>query len=75
MPSGIAVSASPKLWIRSASNATDPESDEDRRLRRRRSSPRTARLMATALTPVAGADDRAVDEPVRVAVSVAVLVS
>jgi hypothetical protein len=25
MPSGTAVSASPKLWIRSASSATDPE--------------------------------------------------
>ena len=32
MPSGTAVSASPKLWMRSASSATEPDSDEDQRL-------------------------------------------
>ena len=65
--SGTAVSASPKLWIRSASSATEPDSDEDDRLRdrgERRARPaRQHRAHAGAR-----ALDRVVDETVRVAV-------
>jgi hypothetical protein len=50
MPSGIAVSASPKLWIRSASNATDPVVTKIN-VCTSAVAPRIRRLIATALRP------------------------
>ena len=71
IPSGIAVSASPKLWIRSASSATDLESDEDRGW----AAAVTARIARLIDGPDAGAGahDRAVDESVGVPVPVAIV--
>ncbi len=50
MPSGTAVSASPKLWIRSASSATDPETAKMAACRAA-VRPRTARLIETVRMP------------------------
>ncbi len=50
MPSGIAVSASPKLWIRSARSATEPESAKIASWAVAAIA-RMTRLIATALTP------------------------
>jgi len=54
--------ASPKLWIRSASRATDPESRKIRSCATA-ATPRTARLIETALTP---SRDRMIEPPERV---------
>jgi len=57
IPSGSAVNASPKLWIRSASSATEFESTKIASCAAAASA-RIARLAATALTP---ARDRTID--------------
>ena len=75
MPSGIAVSASPKLWMVSARSATEP--GRGRRtdgLQPGPSRPGWARLIATVRTPSRERSDRPVDESVRVAVLVVVAV-
>ena len=66
MPSGIAVSASPKLWIRSARSATI-RSREDRGLQR--GEPQHGEADRDGAHPVARTRDRAVDQPVRVPVA------
>ena len=73
MPSGTAVSASPKLWIRSASSATEPDSDEDDRLGDRGEAEDAERDEDRA-DAGARALDRRVDQPVRVTVPVPVIV-
>jgi hypothetical protein len=50
IPSGTAVSASPKLWIMSASSATEPETTKTRRCARAATA-RTASAIATVFTP------------------------
>ena len=67
MPSGIAVAASPALWIRSASSATLPEATNTATwaTRGERQHAERERDGAEAL---AGALDRVVDEPVRMPV-------
>ncbi len=50
MPSGIAVSASPKLWIRSASSATEPD-NENTTACASAVAPSTASASSTVRTP------------------------
>ena len=65
MPSGTAVRASPKLWIRSARSATDPDA---RKITAwiAAVAPSTARLDSDRPHAVPRAQDRTVDEAVRV---------
>jgi hypothetical protein len=70
MPSGIAVAASPKLWIRSARRATLPV---DRDLRQRRQAKHRERE-ADRLQSLPRALDAGVDQAVAVAVPVVVMV-
>jgi hypothetical protein len=73
IPSGIAVRASPKLRIRSARRETEPEMAKDRHLRHS-SEPEHGKADRDGFDTLVRADDRSVNEPVRVVVVVDVLV-
>ena len=73
MPRGTAVSASPKLWMRSASRATEPGEGEDQRLGDG-GQPEDAERDEDGAHARARALDRVVDQAVGVPVVVRMLV-